>query len=190
MNFFDGQLKTVNGELVFEEGQLRNARVAGPTPGTLAAVTAASGNGKTASDEPVVMVGELTMPGNGFRLAVPAHLRDRLGSRVGTHVVLGLRPEHFHLKPTGGQGDCCPMKVDLNVVEPLGNDMDIYMNTQLHDHVVGRVEATPGLTTGQEATVFVDLSRVHLFEPGATGMNLSLGAGQASPPNEPAHAAA
>src|SRR5437773_1481986 len=44
MNFFDGQIRSIDGQLVFEEGQLRNARVAGPTPGTLAAATA-SGNG-------------------------------------------------------------------------------------------------------------------------------------------------
>ncbi|HYO08561.1 MAG TPA: sn-glycerol-3-phosphate ABC transporter ATP-binding protein UgpC [Tepidisphaeraceae bacterium] len=180
MNFFDGQLKTIDGQMVFEEGALKNAHVAGPTPGSLNA--AAAGNGK-ASDEPVVMVGELTLPGNGFRLPVPGHLREALGGRIGTHVVLGIRPEHFHLKPTGGEGDCCPVRVKMNVVEPLGNDMDVYMSTLLHDHVVGRVEAAPGLTMGQEATVYVDLNRVHFFEPGATGMNLSLA-------TEPAHAAA
>ena len=72
---------------------------------------------------------------------------------------------------------------DVNVIEPLGSDMDVYMSTALHDHLVGRVEATSGLQMGQEATVYVDLARVHFFEPGATGMNLSNA-------QEPAHAAA
>src|SRR3954464_16063367 len=63
MNFFDGQIKMVDGQLTFEEGTLKNARVAGPTPGTLAAAAAgADGNGKP-SDEPVVLVGDLTLPG-------------------------------------------------------------------------------------------------------------------------------
>src|SRR2546423_1899628 len=48
MNFFDGQIKQIDGQLMFEEGELKNARQAGPTPGTLAAATA-SGNGKGAS---------------------------------------------------------------------------------------------------------------------------------------------
>ncbi len=176
MNFFDGKLTNTDGKMVFEEGQLKNAKVAG-------ALDSSFGNGKPKSDEPVVMIGELTLPGNGFRLNVPAKFKDRLAGKIGAHVVLGIRPEHIHLQPIGGESDCCPLVVNLNVVEPLGNDMDVYMNTKLHDHVVGRVEATAGLQTGQQATVYVDLARVHFFEPGATGMNLSLA-------NEPAHAVA
>jgi hypothetical protein len=80
----------------------------------------------------------------------------------------------------------------LNVIEPLGNDMDLYMNTGLNDHVVGRVEAMSGLQIGSEVTLYVDTRKVHVFEPGETGMNLSLtgansGAGQSS---ENAHALA
>ena len=77
----------------------------------------------------------------------------------------------------------------LNVIEPLGNDMDVYMNTPLHDHVVGRVEAQSGVQANSQVTMFVDLRKVHFFEPGVTGMNLSVET-QSSPPSEPAHALA
>ena len=102
---------------------------------------------------------------------------------VGRHVVLGIRPELFHLQPTGSEGDCCPLQVQLSVVEPLGNDMDVYVQTRLNDHVVGRLEAQSGLTTDSELTLYVDLRKVHFFEPGETGMNLSLS-------KEPSHALA
>ncbi len=157
MNFFDGALKVVDGQMVFEEGRLENARVAG-----------AAGDEPKAADEPVVLVGELTLPGNGFRLPVPAHLRDRFAHQVGRHLVLGIRPEHFHLQPTGGQGDCCPLKVKLNVIEPLGNDVQ----TALKDHVVARLEAQSGLTADADLTLYIDLRRIHFFEPGETGINL------------------
>jgi len=49
--------------------------------------------------------------------------------------------------------------------------------------VVGRVPARPGLEMGKRTNVLVDLEKVHFFEPGATGMNLSL-------VNESAHAVA
>ncbi|HWP39695.1 MAG TPA: TOBE domain-containing protein, partial [Tepidisphaeraceae bacterium] len=173
MNFFDGALKVEDGRLVFEEGRLENAR----------ALSGGNGNGKPRSDEPLVMVGELTLPGNGFKLPVPDHLRERLAGMVGRHVVLGVRPEHFHLRPVDGDSpnSSAPLRVQLNVVEPLGNDMDLYMSTNLSPHVVGRVEAQSGLEANSQVTLYVDLRKVHFFEPGATGMNLSL-------VNETAHA--
>jgi multiple sugar transport system ATP-binding protein len=96
MNFFDGAIKMVDGQMMFEEGRLENARVAGGADDEL-----------TSGDEPVVLVGELTLPGNGFRLPVPARLRDRLAGQVGRHVVLGVRPEHLHARPTASERDCC-----------------------------------------------------------------------------------
>jgi multiple sugar transport system ATP-binding protein len=147
MNFFEGALKVQDGRVVFEEGRL------------------SSGNGAG---------GELTLPGNGFRLPVPRHLSERLGGSVGRHVVLGVRPEHFVVRPPEGAGESfAPLGVKLGVIEPLGRDMDVYMSTALNESVVGRVEAQPGLQQDARATMYVDLRRVHVFEPGVTGMNLS-----------------
>ena len=88
MNFFDGALKLQDGEMVFEEGKLENAKVA-------SGGTASSGNGKPRSDEPLVLVGELTLPGNGFKLPIPDHLRQSLAGCVGKHVVLGIQARAF-----------------------------------------------------------------------------------------------
>jgi multiple sugar transport system ATP-binding protein len=149
MNFFDGAVMMVDGEMAFEE--------------------------RTSSSEA------------GFRVPVPAHLTGRLAGYVGRQVVLGIRPEHMDVRPIAG-GASAPLSLRVNVVEPLGNDMDIYMSSKLNDHIVARVEAAAaegvaGLRTDGQATMFVDLRKVHFFEPGDTGMNLS----QTS---EPAHAVA
>jgi len=183
MNFFDGAIKMIDGRMMFEEGELKNARAAGPAEGTVSAAMAAKGNGEGVSDEPVVLIGELTLPGNGFRLPVPDHLRDRLAGLVGKHVVMGIRPEHFGLRQDDAPSARETIEVMVNVVEPLGSDMDVYMSTSLHDHVVGRVPARGGLELGKKTAVVVDVDRAHFFEPGATGMNLSLA-------QEPAHAIA
>jgi multiple sugar transport system ATP-binding protein len=161
MNFFDGALKIDDGRMVFEEGRLEGGRG----------------------------VRELTLPGNGFRLPVPRHLTETLGGSVGRHVVLGIRPEHFHVKPVdgggnGGGGDWAAMDVKLNVIEPLGSDMDVYMSTPLSESIVGRVEAESGLQRDTQVTMYVDLRKVHVFEPGEAGMNLS------KTSNEPTHALA
>src|SRR5687768_12892784 len=61
MNFFDGAIKLADGRMVFEEGKLENARASGKA-------AQVAKNGKGDIDEPVVLVGELTLPGNGFRI--------------------------------------------------------------------------------------------------------------------------
>jgi ABC-type sugar transport system ATPase subunit len=120
------------------------------------------------------MVGELTLPGNGFRLPITPRLKEILAGKVGSHVVLGIRPENFHVEPGESKSDWAPMTFQLNVVEPLGNDMDLYLSTTLHPHVVARVEAHGDLKIATQLTVYVDLRKVHVFEPGETGMNLGV----------------
>ena len=55
--------------------------------------------------------------------------------------------------------------------------MDVYMSTELDNPVVARVEAhgasQGGIRSEARATFYANLRRVHFFEPGETGMNLS-----------------
>ncbi|MBC7785159.1 MAG: sn-glycerol-3-phosphate ABC transporter ATP-binding protein UgpC [Burkholderiales bacterium] len=157
MNFFDGMIQNSGGRLIFEEGSLEGARQV-----------------QKRADEPLVMEGKLTLPGNGFNLAIPNHLAVPLARHAGRHVVLGIRPEHLHLQPIPGTGPATTVRMELNVTEPLGNDMDMYLSTPLHRNVISRVEAQPGMTPGAQIELYVDLRKVHFFEPGVTGMNLSL----------------
>ena len=155
MNMFDGTLKSENGQVFFEEGQLVNAVKVDQR-----------------SDEPEVYTGDVTLPGTGFKIPIPADVAGQLGAINGKHVVLGIRPEHFHVKQTDGH--CIRVPVKINVVEPLGNDMDAYITTGLHAQKVARVEADPSLKAGLGIDLYVDPMKIHIFEPGPTGKNLSL----------------
>ena len=180
MNFFDGAIKLIDGQMMFEEGKLANKTTVGGADGA-----------KSDPDEPLVALGELTLPGNGFRLLIPNHVRDCLAGKVGSHVVLGIRPEHFGIRPDDVEGEKATIEVVANVLEPLGNDMDVYMTTPLHDHVVGRVPARQGLELGKKISVMVDLNRAYFFEPGVTGLNLCLSvSGDAAGRKEFSHATA
>ena len=166
MNFFDGTVEQVGGRLCFREGRLENARVAG---------TENLKEGEEA-DGPVVRVGTLAMPEGGFTLPLPQRMVDALAGHAGKHVVLGVRPEHFSLRRDKIEGESAEVGVTLNVVEPLGSDMDLYMDTPHTPHVVARVEARQDLEMGGAATVHVDVDAVHVFEPGEFGLNLGLAA--------------
>lgn len=126
--------------------------------------------------------GQLTLPDAALKLPIPPEQRERLAGVVGRHVVLGIRPEHLHTRPPEG-GQSVEVVLRISVVEPLGRDMDVYMASDLNDNVVARVEAREGLRADSQATLYVDLRKVHFFEPGVTGMNLSQ-------KNEPTHAVA
>jgi len=173
MNFFDGVVKLVDGQAVFEEG--RSSPSAAGVRATANGPKGVAGGAKTAHPAVLGSVDELTLPGNGFRLPIPAHLTERLAGTGadGRRVVLGVRPEHYYLRPPPDGGVALPLTMRINVVEPLGNNMDVYLSTGLNDHVVARVEAQPSLRPESQVTLYVDLKRVHFFEPGETGMNLS-----------------
>jgi multiple sugar transport system ATP-binding protein len=145
MNFFDGTVKVIDGRMVFEEGSM----------------------GETAD---LPKAPQLTLPGNGFTIHLPPHLVERMEGQVGRHVVLGIRPEHLHVQASELTA---PIGMRLNVIEPLGNDMDVYASTALHDHVVARVEAQAGFQIDAPMTLHADLRKIHFFAPGETGMNLS-----------------
>lgn len=112
--------------------------------------------------------------GRGIRVRVPEHLRERMDGFSGKRVAMGIRPEHFYLHPAAG-GESCEISVKLNVIEPLGNDMDVYAQTGVGNFVVARVEARTGLAPETTMTLYGDSRRIHFFETGETGVNLGLG---------------
>ena len=150
MNFFDGVVMMEGAERVFVEGSGASA-------------------------------GQETVPGERLRVPISPDgdssggASTRLNGYVSRPVVMGIRPEHLYVRPPEGVAEV-PLRVVVNVVEPLGSDMDVYMSSKLNDHVVARLEAGSvgaGFQAEARATVFVDPRKVHLFEPGEAGMNLS-----------------
>ena len=120
----------------------------------------------------------------GVRVRLTSEQSRRVGRYSGRDVVLGLRPEGLLLRPAEGQaGDATPtIRLRVDVVEPLGNTMDVYATlpgTEQADvpasgtHLVARVKAQP-LEEGEEADFHVDLEKVHVFEVGEYGRNLTL----------------
>ncbi len=118
--------------------------------------------------------GKTFFEGAGAQLALSPGHADHVAGHVGQDIVLGLRPEGLFLRPNEHANDE-QMTIDLtvDVIEPLGNTMDIFTSTPTGERLVARVKAEP-LEEGAKIRGFVDPDKMHLLEPGDYGKNLTL----------------
>ena len=138
------------------------------------------------------------------RLSLAAERVPGLAGLVGRRLVLGVRPEaiSFLPPPESGAAVCRECGARLHgpfchacgcenadaseggtagvfearvmVVEPLGDESDVYLRLPGGEHAVARVKAHASVREGSSVRVFIDPYRVHLFEPGDAGGNLTL----------------
>ncbi|MEM9252788.1 MAG: sn-glycerol-3-phosphate ABC transporter ATP-binding protein UgpC [Planctomycetota bacterium] len=127
--------------------------------------------------------GKTRFVGHGVDIALPADWRERLSGKVGSDVVLGIRPEGLFLSENENANDPdCQIPAKIDVVEPLGNTVDIFADTvgDTTARFVSRAKAEP-LEEDEQVTFWVDMTKAHLFDTGEYGENLTL-----APTAEPA----
>ena len=99
-----------------------------------------------------------------LRLPVPGELAGALQDYSGSRVLLGLRPEDLHCEPVSGSDEFPVVPMTVEVVEPLGFETIIDLNTghrSLTARVSPRVEPSPG----DRILVMLNIHRLHLFDP-------------------------
>ena len=123
--------------------------------------------------------GRLWFDEGAGRLPVPERVASALRARAsaGPEIVLGVRPEA--LAPAAAArfaaaGSVLSMKVWL--VQPLGANMDVYLQTDRNERVIAHVDASadgaaPGV--GETLPIAVDMERAHFFAPGPDGTALT-----------------
>jgi multiple sugar transport system ATP-binding protein len=127
--------------------------------------------------------GTLRFQGHGVDLALPHEWKDRIGHKAGQDVVFGIRPEGLYLHESADANNPdCRIDATVNVVEPLGNTMDVFADTVADTtaRFVSRAKAEP-LDEDQRVTFWVDTTKTHIFDTGEYGDNLTL-----APLEEPA----
>jgi len=108
--------------------------------------------------------------GDGGRLMLRTPAEAALQNRSPGPVTLGIRPEDLHTTQSNGGGDCVPARV--NVVEPLGNEMIVYVSV-FGQELVCRTDSHQALGVGEDVTVAFDMEKAHFFDV-ETGENVSL----------------
>ncbi len=118
--------------------------------------------------------GSVRFLAEGVDLALYNHHADMLQGKIGQNVVMGIRPEALFLRPTDtAHREDQTIPATVGVVEPLGNTMDIFAILGGGQRVTSRVKAEV-LAEDTAVTLYVDDSKLHVFEPGDYGVNLTL----------------
>jgi len=123
--------------------------------------------------------GHLYFDAGPGRLRLPDRLRESLTGRVGGLMTLGVRPQNLSPVAEGRMfGVENVLDVTVRMVEPLGDKMDVYVETAEAEGLVCRVDGYCPLKDGMALPMHLNMDQVHVFEPGDEGVNVSLtGAG-------------
>lgn len=115
------------------------------------------------------------------KIPIPAWATPELQGKVGSTVVLGIRPEALSEKRPFASQPETTLKAKVTVVEPLGDRMDVYLATPQNSHIVARIEAHRNLAPDAQVTFHIHADRMHFFEPdqpnapaNQSGINLCL----------------
>ena len=111
---------------------------------------------------------------DGVRLPVPDRLARGAAGLEGRDLVLGIRPEAFILQDGSAApaADRVAVELEVKVVEPLGDRMDLFLAGPSGQRLVARVDASSAVKPGGRQALLIDLERIHLFERGEFGNRL------------------
>jgi len=130
-------------------------------------------NGKVAMDgnSPWFVFGTQRIKLPGFMIAAASQYKGR-------DMVLGVRPEGLCPANTESKfsWESNGFDAKMNVLEPLGDRVDLSLSIDVNDHLVCRADSHQfgKLPVGGIIKIYMDLGRVHLFEPGDNGVNITL----------------
>ncbi|MEO1718328.1 MAG: sn-glycerol-3-phosphate ABC transporter ATP-binding protein UgpC [Planctomycetota bacterium] len=109
----------------------------------------------------------------GARIALPAKLAASESVRDSMPAVLGVRPQ-FLSEPASAPDPDRTLVVTPDVVEPLGDLMDVHGKTAAGATVVARIPAHESMLVGEAVPMNVDADRIQLFADDDPGVNLGV----------------
>jgi multiple sugar transport system ATP-binding protein len=105
--------------------------------------------------------GKIIVDEGDFQIVAEGQTADKLKSYVDKEVLFGIRPEDLVYTTTPKKEN--NIKTHVEVVEPLGAEIHLYVSTQNHQLIV-RVQPRYEFHVGDEADFFPDIDKLHFFD--------------------------
>ncbi|MFH1616054.1 MAG: sn-glycerol-3-phosphate ABC transporter ATP-binding protein UgpC [Planctomycetota bacterium] len=105
-------------------------------------------------------------------IKLPTSFNANLKDYRGRQMVLGVRPEALSPIPFNGQTDNF-IRATVNVIEPLGNRMDIYLTSLTGTKFIADIDPHININVDDNIQMYIDTKKVHIFEPGDTGKSVN-----------------
>lgn len=115
-------------------------------------------------DQPIFVLGDQV-------ITLPDRLKKVISEHNSNKVVLGIRPENMGVKSLPNQIKNT-IHATVKVIEPLGDRMSVYLDTNTGIRLIANLDPYVKMNLGQDVHLFMDLGKIHLFEPGNLGKNL------------------
>jgi multiple sugar transport system ATP-binding protein len=110
--------------------------------------------------------GKLIADAGSFQVTLPPDQAERARNHVGKVAIFGIRPENIYDKALSGRVAATPentITVDVDVVEPLGNDAEMHLKTG-ETTLIGKIDSATKARIGDRIEVILDLGLSHLFD--------------------------
>ncbi len=109
--------------------------------------------------------GQTVLDADSFKMDIPADIAGHAREWVGRKVIFGIRPEDIQDRAFARDvNPAWALKAMVDVHEPLGSDVILYLSTGPHS-IVARVDAHSDARMGQPAEVVFNMRKMHLFDP-------------------------
>jgi len=102
--------------------------------------------------------------GTSFSLRVAESAAGAFSPLASGRVILGIRPEHIYAQRPTGIPTLAHFTAQIEVVEPVGNEIFIYFSTGGGTQFVARIASDHPPAVGQACELLLDTSKVHFFD--------------------------
>jgi len=106
-------------------------------------------------------------------IRLPRRLKVLLQEYDKKQMVLGFRPENISTHQYPGFTDNA-ISAKVNVIEPVGNRTDAYMAHPTGQKFIAVIDPHTTLGVNDNVILYLDLEKIHIFEPKETGRNVTL----------------